>query len=246
MEGLIDAFLDILTSNDADAFSLKESKVTEFCEANGQRFSFDHINVSLRHKFIRGLIDELNNEDQGSKYVSLDYTARCLEALRVLSRDKSNLEEMISEESCLSFMKLAGLYSHDQNSHQLNMDVETVIEKFIVVIEALKCICNLVYQNAEFRQYIVKYNCTEAVCLRLMWFSRPDLARGVKFFDLRLLFVLTALEANERTTALHSNAVELLTAALGHVVPGSDERKRLLCSELEERESDSQSTLSSR
>ena len=243
MEELIQSFLDSKTNNDQDVSTLKESKVTSFCEANGQRFSFEHINASLRHKFIRSLIDELSIENQSTEHVSLNYIARCLEALRVLSRDKSNLGEMIGEESCLIFMKLAGLYSDDQNSQ---LEVETVIAKSEVVIEALKCACNLVYQNAEFREYAVKYKCTKAICVRLAWFGRADLPRDVKFFDLRLLFVLTALEANERTTALHANAVELLTMALNQVVPGREERRSLLSEEQKQRESGLESTLPSR
>ncbi len=243
MEEIIESFLNSISSNDTDALAVKESKVTSFCEANGQRFSFEHINASLRHKFIRSLMDELSIEEKSSENVSLNYTARCLEALRVLSRDKSNLGEMIGEESCLIFLKLAGLYPDDHNSQ---LEVETVIAKSVVVIEALKCVCNLVYQNAEFREHAVKFNCTEAVCTRLASFGRTDLPRDVKFFDLRLLFVLTALEANERTTALHANSVELLTAALGQVVSGGEERKALLSRELEVREDGMELTLPSR
>jgi hypothetical protein len=243
MEELIQSFLDLKSNDDQDVFALKESKVTSFCEANGQRFSFEHINASLRHQFIHTLISELSIEKKSSENVSLNYTARCLEALRVLSRDKSNLGKMIGEESCLIFLKLAGLYADDENPQ---LEVETVIAKSLVIIEALKCACNLVYQNAEFREHAIKYQCTKAVCHRLAWFGRTDLPRDVKFFDLRLLFVLTALEANERTTALHANAVELLTMALNEVVPGGEERKALLSQEHEVRESCSESSLPSR
>ncbi|XP_028410018.1 synembryn-A-like [Dendronephthya gigantea] len=241
MEELINDFLNSQSLGDEqESLSLKESNVTSFCEANGQRFSFEDINPSLRHKFIRSLLDELcNRQDESSK--CLNYTARCLEALRVLSRDKSNLGEMISEKSCRIFLKLAGLC---QTAAQL--DVEIVVNESVVVIEALKCVCNLVFQNAEFREYTIKYNCTEAVCVRLTWFGRSDLPRDVKFYDLRLLFVLTALEANERTTALHANAVEFLTVALDQVVPGCEERRVLLSKELEVRENDSESPLPSR
>ena len=232
MENVIEAFLK--SKDDEEGFSVKESKVTSFCEANCQRFSFDHITASLRHKFIRSLIDELSIDDQSSRNISLNYTARCLEALRLLSRDKSNLGDMINDQSCLTFLKLAALYSDGENP-----DVDIVISKSVVVIEALKCVCNLVYQDAEFREYTIKYKCAEAVCLRLAWFTNTDLPRDVKFFDLRLLFVLTALEANERSTALRCNAVELLTTALDHIITGAEERMKLLSQELEARESDS-------
>ena len=238
MEESIEAYLN--SDNDQDSFSVKESKVISFCESNCQTFSFNHINATLRQKFIRGLIDDLNSRkagEQSSESLSLSYTARCLEALRVLSRDKSNLGEMVSEESCLIFLSLAGLHTNsDSNSH---LEVETVISRSVVIIEALKCICNLVYQNTEFRECVVRYNCTEAVCRRLPWFGKTDLPRDVKFFDLRLLFVLTALEANERTTALHANAVEFLTAALDEVVPGREERKSLFDQEEEAKNNES-------
>ena len=224
MEETIEEYLS--SSKDQDSFLERESKVISFCEANCQTFSFDHINASLRQDFIRCLIDDLKSVQQRSESLWFNYTAHCLEALRVLSRDKSNLGEMISEKSCLIFLSLAGLHTNS-DSQSSPLGVEIVISRSVVIIEALKCICNLVYQNAEFREHVVRYDCTKAVCRRLAWFGQTDLPRDVKFFDLRLLFVLTALEANERTAALHANAVELLTAALDQLIPGREERKAL-------------------
>lgn len=241
MEELIETFVNIIkSSDDQEVLALKESKVRTFCESNGQCFSFEHINAALRDRFICSLLDELSISSENS---SSKYRAHCLQALRVLSRDRSNLGEMISEKSCVIFLRLSGLYSDDSRSLET---VEVVISTSMVVIEALKCVCNLVYQNAEFREYVVKHGCTKAVCGRLAWFGHSDLPRDVKFFDLRLLFVLTALEANERTAALKANAVELLTTALGQTVPGCEERKELLNKELAAQKTGLVSTLPSR
>lgn len=246
MEELIGSFLNVVKSNHDAA----TARLQEFCEANAKQFSFSHIDASIRNKFIHHLMEELSAEEEDTKGRPVTFIAKCLEALRVLSRDTSNLKEMTTEDSCQVFLKLAGLYSDRANNcGELRMGIDTVVEKAIVVVEALKCVCNLVYQDAEFRQYAIKYNCTEGACLRLMWFRYEKLAREVKFFDLRLLFVLTALEPSERTTALHSKALELLVAALGQLVPGAQLRHSLMASELKLKESkseSSQSTLAAR
>ena len=236
MEELIGSFLSEVKGNH-DAAS---ERLQEFCEANANQFSFSHIDASIRNKFIHRLMEELSTEEEDTNGRPLTFIAKCLEALRVLSRDSSNLKELVTEDSCQVFLKLAGLYSDVNNCGELRMD----IEKAVVVVEALKCVCNLVYQDGQFRQHAIKYNCTEGACLRLMWFRYVKLAREVKFFDLRLLFVLTALEPSERTTALHSKALELLVAALDQLIPGAELRHSLLASELKLKESKSESSQS--
>lgn len=244
MEELIGSFLNAVESN----YDTASSILQEFCKTNVTQFSFIHVEASLRNKFIRCLMEELSTEEEDTKGRPFKFIGKCLEALRILSRDSSNLGEMVTEDSCQLFLKLAGLYSDvdDNECRQLRMGIDTVVEKAIVVVEALKCVCNLVYQDAEFRQHTIKYNCTEGTCLRLMWCHYEQLPREVYFFDLRLLFVLTALEPSERTTALHSKALELLVAALDQVVPGAEIRHSLMAMELEMKESKSESTLAAR
>lgn len=244
MEELIDSFLKTLaTDRNAAIATLKD-----FCETNSRTFSFGHVDASIRKKFTRCLIDELSYQEDDKKDQPFTFTARCLEALRLLSRDHSNLEEMVTEDSCQMFLKLAGLYTevNGNDCRQLMTGIDTVVERAVVVIEALKCVCNLVFQDGQFRKCSIKYKCTEGVCLRLMWFHRKQLPREVKFFDLRLLFVLTALEPNERITAFRWNVLEPLTDALDLAIPGGELRKSLINKEIEFKGGTAESTLPAR
>ena len=243
MESLIQSFLGSVEADKDGSLVLLE----QFCQNNATTFSFSHIDNSTRNRFTRRLMDELKNGEETNNDGRLLFIAKCLEALRLLSRDQSNLAEMTTENCCVVFLKLSGLLSNvddAQSCRELNMDASAIVENVLVVVEALKCICNLVYQHSGFRRLSIKYNCTEAVCLRLMWFNH--LPRDVRFFDLRLLFVLTALDANERTTALHTKAVESLTAALNDLVTGTEMRNALVLHELDVKQSSCESTLPDR
>ncbi|XP_059834568.1 synembryn-B isoform X1 [Hypanus sabinus] len=91
----------------------------------------------------------------------------------------------------LLLMRLAGL-EYTQKSPQ-----ET--SHFGVKVEALKCLCNLVFNSEAAQQLSVDFKIVIGVCERLKMHRDKNLSHEIKFFDLRLLFLLSALRIDIRT-----------------------------------------------
>ena len=236
-------FLDLVK---AEACAEGEDGMVEllqnFCKKTANHFNFQGIELSLRKEFIEGLLKELNTHEHTTQFV-----AESLSALRILSRDKDGLGMLTSEHSCVTLLTLSGLccssevqrrreienqlpvQSSDSRSDLESaveiMDFDSVVEKLNVVEEALKCLCNLVFQSSTAREFCSKHNCVSALLKRQQkWCER--LPMSVKLFDMRLLFLFTALDSRERSRALSSGGIDVLVHTLDVCVPGNMERTR--------------------
>ena len=227
--------------------------LTRFCDENSSTFAFQHVDLSLRKEFINALLEELNSCE--IKH-SVQFNIKSLSALRILSRDKDSLGILTTERSCVTLLVLSGLYTglcttaqdhsnvekidRRKDAQQLKfccattskgivevMDLPSIVANHSVVAEALKCLCNLVFQSSSAREVCAKYNCTSAVLTRQhKWFDCEDLPKEVKLFELRLLFLLTALDSSERSKVVSNGGLCVLTNALDTCVPGKLERIR--------------------
>ena len=217
-----------------------------FCSENEKTFAFFHIDVSFRKKFIDAILTELISKELGVKF-----KIHALSALRILSRDKDGLGCLISEKSTFALLSLAELTiegskatnscSNDveqRTAHEESKrdgDLERVIACSDVVIEALKCLCNIVYHSSIARQHCFKNKCIEAIIARVKkWFDISRLDTDVKYFDLRFLFLLTALENIARLEVVANNGFCVLTHALDSCIPGKEQRK--ICHETKVRD----------
>lgn len=82
-----------------------------------------------------------------------------------------------------------------------------------VIVEALKCLCNLAY-NCSKVQSICSCNGTlDGIIRRLRMHPDANLPHQIKFFDVKLLFLISALSANVRYAVL-INTVVLSTIIL--------------------------------
>ncbi|NXP58970.1 RIC8B protein, partial [Chloropsis cyanopogon] len=106
----------------------------------------------------------------------------CLEALRILSRDKKVLVPVTTKRNMQILMKLAKLDT-----------VEDPLEKvseFPVIVEALKCL---------FAQKLsLELNLAAMLCNLLQKCQDQQLVGDIKCFDLRLLFLLSLLHTDIR------------------------------------------------
>ncbi|XP_002739687.1 chaperone Ric-8A-like [Saccoglossus kowalevskii] len=173
MEDLVRSMISMLdTGNEEDICA----KFQEFNKENARTFSFD-IDAEYKKNLIRGIIDSL------AMPRSSECHAQCLETLRILSREKFKLYTMAEREGVQILLRHAGL------------DIESVHEmEDKVTIEAQKCLCNLVF-NSDAVQRICSSDstCVEAVIARMKLYKGTDINADIKFFDMRLLFLLTAL-----------------------------------------------------
>ncbi|XP_072915910.1 chaperone Ric-8B isoform X1 [Hemitrygon akajei] len=162
-----------------------ERQLRGFNRQNSQTFKFDQNEQEARKK----LCDEVLKVLQ--KDLALSCQATCLETIRILSRDKKILAPLTTRPGMLLLMRLAGL-EYTQKSPQ-----ET--SHFGVKVEALKCLCNLVFNSEAAQQLSVDFKIVIGVCERLKMHRDKNLSHEIKFFDLRLLFLLSALRIDIRT-----------------------------------------------
>lgn len=135
----------------------------------------------------------------------------CLETMRILSRDKSVLGPVTTREGILTLTGLAGIRTLGDEGKPLE-DAQSGEEERVMV-EALKCLCNVVFNSAAAQQVGADVQLAEGLCARLHSLSSAH--HEVGLFSLRLLFLLSALRTDVRCTLRkEAGALRLLTDVL--------------------------------
>lgn len=112
-----------------------------------------------------------------------------LQAIRIMTRNKVDLDELFTEDKLNSMLHLARLVGEEEafmteNSREFDTKV---------VVESQKCICNLLFNSARIQGYCCKNSCIDGIMLRLKMYKDQKLPVEVKYFDMRMLFILTGL-----------------------------------------------------
>lgn len=130
-----------------------------------------------------------------------------LQSIRILSRDRSCLDPFTSRQSLQALACYAGISSSAGSAPEaLNMDI---------VLEALKCLCNLVLSSPVAQVLAAEARLVVSLAERVGLHGESGVPHDVQFFDLRLLFLLTALRADVRQQLFQElRGVRLLTNAL--------------------------------
>lgn len=113
---------------------------------------------------------------------------KCLQVVRILSRDKTYLNETINGEQFDSLLEIACIGPTD--SHRHSTDIQT---------EALKILCNLVFQSSKCQELCLKNSAVEGILKRLRTYKDQHVEYDIKYFDMKLLFLITALTPNVRS-----------------------------------------------
>ena len=242
-------YLSVLSNPDSRNEKSATKALQQFCVENEKTFTFFQLDVGSRKQFIDVILSKLT-----AKNLELEFKARALSALRILSRDKDGLGSLSSEKSTFTLLSLAELLpseetvaaskwcsndsgngTGDTGQDKEDGGLSRVVASGDVVIEALKCLCNVVYHSPVSRQHCFKLRCIEAILDRVKkWFDNSLLVSDVKYFDLRLLFLLTALENAARVEVVANNGFCVLTHALDSSIPGKEQRK--ICHEMKVRD----------
>ena len=112
-----------------------------------------------------------------------------METLRILSRDKRALDPVATREGLLVLAGLAQLPSAQDGADPADSLQEDTLtpEQESVVVEALKCLCNVVYNSPAAQQVCADLKLAHSLCTHLR--SRCG-RHAVGLFSLRLLFLL--------------------------------------------------------
>jgi len=114
-----------------------------------------------------------------------------LVTLRILSRDKKDLENLFTADRIETLLQFARLVGKDSFLRAENLNEN----ESKVVIEAQKCISNLIFNNNVIRKLCCHNGCIDGIMLRLRMYKNPGLPIEVKYFDMRILFLITALNS---------------------------------------------------
>ncbi|KAK3535695.1 hypothetical protein QTP70_020572, partial [Hemibagrus guttatus] len=115
----------------------------------------------------------------------------CLETIRILSRDKSSLAPFSSRRAIHTLACHAALAPVEGFGPQV-ADLD-------VIVEALKCLCNIILNSGEAQEAGAHLGLMVGVAERLKQCRESQWRSDVRFFDLRLAFLLTALRVDVRS-----------------------------------------------
>ncbi|XP_069461304.1 synembryn-A isoform X2 [Ambystoma mexicanum] len=197
--------LDQLESGEQE---LVQKALLEYNKENSQCFFFNGEHREQRKR--RELEEKLG--EVVIKFLGRDLQpscqAACLETIRILSRDKHGLTPFTSRASMYTLARYAGVDYSEECEVSLMPDSESVVE-------ALKGLCNIVYNSPEAQQVATELRLVNGLSRRLKLYNETKSCHESKFFDLRLLFLLTALRVDvRRQLAQELRGVSLLTDAL--------------------------------
>lgn len=187
----------------------------KFLLTHSQTFHFPHLSVGDRRRRLwQALFQKLNDPTFSKSYVP------CLEAVRILSRDKVGLDEVLRKEMIDTMICLAGLVTDEEAVSISNKQNDVK-----VIVEAQKCLCNLIFNSSAVQRMCCNNGCIEGIVVRLKTYKEPELLHEVKFFDMRMLFLLTAFCADVRPKLRNElHGLTYLVEVLDLILKSSAER----------------------
>uniref|UniRef100_A0A3P9LVI4 Synembryn n=1 Tax=Oryzias latipes TaxID=8090 RepID=A0A3P9LVI4_ORYLA len=217
-----------------------------------QCFTFSRAEEQDREHLGELLVGFLNRDLQPSCLLA------CLETVRILSRDKRCLDPFISRSAMSTLARYAGIATAQTaaaadsqpgegkqdkgGDEEGEADTLRAAEKeasppaenpdLEVIVEALKSICNILLHNETGQAVAAELQLMKGVAERLKHCRDPTWSFEVRFFDLRLCFLLTALRVDVRAQlAQELHGISLLgnqlDAALGLCWPDPLETARV-------------------
>lgn len=135
----------------------------------------------------------------------------CLHALRILSRDRTHLNAT-TDAQFDALLRLADLGVIEQPDAMRMPDA--------VRIESLKTMCNLVFQSPHCQQMCLGNSAIAGIVRRLRYAANMPVAQQLLYFDMKLLFIITALnEATRPKLRRDLYGLTYLSEALEMAVP---------------------------
>lgn len=113
-----------------------------------------------------------------------------METIRILSRDKCSLAPFSSRRAIHTLACHAALAPPEGFWPQ--------VPDLDVIVEALKCLCNIILNSGEAQEAAAHLGLVVGVVERLKQCRESQWSSDMRFFDLRLVFLLTALRVDVR------------------------------------------------
>lgn len=175
----MEALVQRIISDTSDEFS---KDIVIFEKNYGSRTVFEELNHDkLREKLWEKLFHCLSDNSQSSLHHN------CLSTLRILSRDKTKLYELITDERLGIILNNAALKDTGAKEHIYTN----------VTVEALKLLCNLIFNSAKVQEILPKTLCLQCLIERMKKYN-DHIPYEVTLFDTRIVFLITALNVTTR------------------------------------------------
>ncbi|KAM8750205.1 chaperone Ric-8B isoform 2-T2 [Acanthopagrus schlegelii] len=197
------------TANEEEVDSLLQ----QYNRENSHTFAFEPKEEALRSKLCQSVLTVLGRQ------VPPSCQKTCLETLRILSRDKRVLAPVATREGMMILGRMARLRTGEEGGDEEKSSQEDTLseEEERVVVEALKCLCNVVYNSPAAQQVSVDVQLAHGLCASLR--TARSWRHEVGLFSLRLLFLLSALRPDLRGVLRREwHAVRLLSEVLEHTL----------------------------
>lgn len=105
-----------------------------------------------------------------------------------MTRESKNLELLFTPDRIETILHMANLVGEEEA--YMTDSCSDFDSK--IVVESLKCLSNLVYHNSVIQRMCCHNSTLDGIMLRMKMYKDPQLPSEVKYFDMRLLFLLTA------------------------------------------------------
>ncbi|XP_045682464.1 synembryn-B isoform X1 [Phyllostomus hastatus] len=178
-----------------------ERVLRDYSDKHRATFKFEPTDEDKRKKLCEGIFKVLVKDIPTTCQVS------CLEVLRILSRDKMILVPVTTKENMQILLRLAKLNDSDDSLEK--------VSEFPVIVESLKCLCNIVFNSQMAQQLSLELNLAAKLCNLLRKCKDRKFISDIKCFDLRLLFLLSLLHTDIRSQLRYElQGLPLLTQIL--------------------------------
>lgn len=195
----------ILSEIDGGDDTRVEKLLQEYNTENSHTFAFDREEEDARIKLCQGLLTVLRRSARPL------CQSTCLGTMRIFSRDKRVLGPVATQDGILTLAGLARIRALGDDGKTLEETQSGEEER--VVVEALKCLCNVVFNSVAAQQVGADVQLAEGLCARLHSVSSSQ--HEVGLFSLRLVFLLSALRMDVRSKLRKEvGALRLLTDVL--------------------------------
>ncbi|KAI4463714.1 synembryn [Holotrichia oblita] len=175
----MDKFLKNLASDDPKNIS---TALDKYAQEISSKFSFPELDSEdYRNKLFKAFHSILKDENLKTCH------KLCLQVIRIISREKKDLNELITPELFDLILWHSGLKDGKDIRDVINHDI---------ALEALMCLCNITFNATIPRQICCRNGTVESILNRLHTFK--DGSPNINFFDMKILFIITALCENIR------------------------------------------------
>ncbi|XP_055536104.1 synembryn [Wyeomyia smithii] len=155
----------------------------QFNKHNAQVFSFSNLTTTGQWMLLWTRMFEFLCEP------GMPWLVECLMAIKILSRDKTYLNEAVQAEQLDCLLDLAGIGPESSAS-------VTVAEE--VRVEALKCLSNFIFQSRKCQELCLGNTSTEGILRRIKTYKDDNLCYDIRYFDMKVLYLLTAINCDIR------------------------------------------------